>query len=272
MTTSWRVKLDQASKHLTRLEAEVADYIEGAQARFSFEYEAPGHTVAVRVVADHEPPLGIGATVGDVVHNLNSALEAVAWEAVTRADPTPPSQGRWVGFPITSTPAAFHKRLHGARNPLPGLAVDQLKVFESLQPWFYDEQAKAVLGADWVKKRDYGDHGLGLLRRLWNVDKHQTIHPVLARGGIAYVGVPEGIDLRWSRVDPPPWGPGRVMFRWHLPEDVAFDQLSPAGEVLLALSEEDAQWEQSLQRSLGNLAQTAGHAVNIVESNVLGGR
>ncbi|HEX3222239.1 MAG TPA: hypothetical protein VHR35_06675, partial [Nocardioides sp.] len=49
--------------------------------RLRHEVDPEAGTILVRLQADAWPPAALGATIGDVLHNLRSAPDAVAWEA-----------------------------------------------------------------------------------------------------------------------------------------------------------------------------------------------
>jgi hypothetical protein len=118
-----------------------------------------------------------GAIIGDVVHNLRSALDHLVWQLTLANGNTPPpnpvprdSCWRKIGFPIWLKPyPADHrgnlipwasarkepKSLWGVR---PSLRAD----FEALQPFKHGQNA--------------AKEPLAILDELWNIDKHRHLH------------------------------------------------------------------------------------------------
>lgn len=114
------------------------------------------------VEASTEPPtLDWGCRVGDVVHNLHSALELLAWQLVLaslRREPAD-NEARAVTCPIALT-----------RNDFDSLAVIKMldaahvSTLRGLQPYQRGDRRSAE------------KHPLAILKRLSNFDKHRVIH------------------------------------------------------------------------------------------------
>ncbi|MFA9446326.1 hypothetical protein [Egicoccus sp. AB-alg6-2] len=111
--------------------------------------EAPNGDLVTRVRVSAEPPLEWSALAGDIVHNLRSALDHVAWALV--AEEGQPDE--WTCFPITDKERSFGDR---ARKALRG-APEARQMVRGLSPW-----------------RD-GNEDLWLLHRLNIVDKHRLL-------------------------------------------------------------------------------------------------
>jgi hypothetical protein len=113
-----------------------------------------------------------GVLIGDIVHNLRSALDQLAWELsinYQRSLPTPlvplPIKGRlrgghWrrVQFQVSPTP------YHWTENSKKSLRL----IDQRLLPKFEDEQPYKL-------GRQYQRHWLWLLNELWNSDKHRLV-------------------------------------------------------------------------------------------------
>jgi len=128
-----------------------------------------------------------GAIIGDVVHNLRSALDHLVWQLTVAAGYTPPpnpipkrgpgSDWKQIGFPIHVNPYPMDHRgnlipwatskepksLWGIR---PSLRTD----FEGLQPFNYGQNAPEA--------------PLAILEELWNIDKHRHLHLTLFFAGL----------------------------------------------------------------------------------------
>ena len=101
-----------------------------------------------------------------------------------------------------------------AKDKLPGVTGDHLEVFRQLQPWFWDEEARAHGVAVFEPSADA--HPLSRLHHLANVDRHRVPHPVLARAGDTWLGTPEGVSVKAVPVNY--WGarPGDVLLEWRV--------------------------------------------------------
>lgn len=119
-----------------------------------------------------------GLVLGDIFHNLRSALDHAAWELV--------NAGQWpaatlskrqqdsIAFPICTTRKAFNEAIRSPANPkdtsrkLPGLRREQLAVIRKVQPYLLGE-------------RRTDRHPLLALHYLSNRDKHRTIQTTAMR-------------------------------------------------------------------------------------------
>jgi hypothetical protein len=264
-TFSWRVKYTRASVHLERLKAEVETYLTDSQASFVHEYDVERHQLASVLRAEFPPPLSIGATVGDVLHNLRSALDNITWHLVKMHNPMP-SQPRQVQFPITYSSRGFEKEV-AAR--LPGLPREATDALRRLQPWYWPEEARRVLGDDAAGHEDVEASPLAQLHRLSNEDKHRAIHALTVYAGLNWIGAPEEGAVTILRGDPPPWAPGDVVVRWQLADGVPVESYSPNGEVTICLDPDDADVERSVVDRMATLHSDVRFALGQIEREVL---
>jgi hypothetical protein len=207
--------------------------------------------VIVFVEAVREPPaLDWGPLIGDVVHNLRSALDNVIWalsdSGARGPAPNPvPRKGPWrnVVFPVVLDSADWKSRV-GLN--LWALDTAQVAVLKKLQPFFTGQQAP-------------DREPLAVLDELWNIDKHRHLHLVNATLELREVGssppFPGAPNVEFEIVSKRAPGPvegrteiGRArlipgevkamnMPEMHMnpsvPVDVAFDQGPPAHGGLL---------------------------------------
>ena len=261
MEWPWRVKLRQAELHLRRFSEEVQQYVSQANVGFEWSADSDG-TVSVRLRATHEPPMRLGAIAGDVLHNLRSALDAIAWEAVTRSGP-PPDEKR-VYFPVTITVGDWP---NAAASKLPGLAPEAHEHFRGVQPWYWDEQARSV-GVDIPLDRARR-HPLWLLHRMAREDRHRTPQPIVARAGHTWLGLPEGMTATASQADPAPWRAGDTVIRWSVVPVERVAEVSPNGEALITFDNEMASEHTSAIRALEGMTTTTSQALRQIEIEVL---
>jgi hypothetical protein len=267
---AWRVKFRQAKKHLAELQRAVEEYVRDSNARFEHLYEADCNQFAAILRADFSPPLTIGATVGDVLHNLRSALDNITWHVVISFTPKPKEPGK-VFFPITQEEPTFEV---DAPVRLPGVPAEAREVFRQLQPWYWRVQARHHLGAKAVPKK--GDlpavrrEALSVLSKLSNDDKHRTIHPLTVYGGdMHWIGVPDGGKATALPGDPAPWSPGDVVLRWQLEEGADPNRYDPHGDVVIALERDTPDAPASVVEVLNFLLSQVRHALAQLEHQVL---
>lgn len=258
----WRVKQRQAGEHISRFSAAADDYVARANLGLRYDIDPDVGTVGVRLHADSEPPLALGAIIGDVLHNLRSALDSVAWETCQRAGMSVNQESR-VYFPIGTDSARWPAL---AARHLPNVSAEHLQVFERFQPWYWDEQARQV-GVD-TERPMAGSHPLAKLHELAKMDRHRVTHPVLAREGHTWLGHEEGVTaeiLRAGRATV-----GEVFLEWRVDPPSAAASVHPGGEVVLALSEESAMLKRTALSELKRMHQEVVHATRTVEVEVLG--
>lgn len=250
-----RVKMRRAKDHLTELRSrlgpiasDVTRSIVGAPA------EDDPSTLIYRVtrVPDIDPM--IAAITGDIVHNLRSALDHLAWQLVVLDN----------GQPTRDTMFPLHEssvNQHGNPRVLtiqPGITDPQIMAaVEAMQPY-----AEAKYGHD--PRTD----ALGIIGRLDNVDKHRlllTVVHALDRDMPAYWGLNEG--------DPSP----RYDFNLNslsADDRVAtfyFDGATPPAhfepnlKLAVTIAEPDAVWGQGLDivEVLDGLRRTVAREINI---------
>jgi hypothetical protein len=161
----------------------------------------------VRMVVFRDlPALTWGAAIGDIIHDLRSALDNMTWELSRQFAPLPPTNapipgGKWlkVQFPITASAGGWQDSC--TRN-LPFIADPRLlRKFERHQP-FFRRKGLPPRTAPAVYK-----HPLFVLGELSNRDKHRAINVV---GGLStfdhvppppsdYVGPPLTFDVLWRK-------------------------------------------------------------------------
>jgi hypothetical protein len=111
-----------------------------------------------RFEVKENPPLRLGVLLGDVVHNLRSALDHLMWQ-VTLLDGGRPN--RDTQFPVVlEDKSTFDKR---AQTRIPDLSPEHRDLVEKVQPYQVEEPKR---------------HTLAVLNKLANVDKHQIVHPI----------------------------------------------------------------------------------------------
>ena len=109
--TGARLKVERAGKHLNELDRKVNAFVQRHSKRFSSEVDPDDLNYVIYALPPNPaPPLTFGPIFGDVVHNLRSALDHIAWNLTTlhleaiagRKKPRKPHP-HWTTFPIIRT-------------------------------------------------------------------------------------------------------------------------------------------------------------------------
>jgi len=128
------------------------------------------NTWEYRVWVDAVDPIAsakLGVFVGDIVHNIRSALDHVAWQLVMHGGvQLSESQARKVMFPITDSEPEFKSQ---TPKSLPGVRPEEMTAVERFQPYNrLDSFLHFKNGAPLARLRELSRH-----------DKHRVITPVL---------------------------------------------------------------------------------------------
>lgn len=162
-TYGHNLKLDRAAYHLQSLDTQIRRWSESGPHRYTYELDSQSGKKHVRVHFDPLPD-EFRLILGDCLHNLRAALDALVYElALWYLDIYPLPEGRASGleFPVFGDRVMTtreHRRKIGCIHP------DAQAVIKRLQPYNRgDEFARDPL---WV------------LHRLANVDKHRAPHVI----------------------------------------------------------------------------------------------
>mgnify|MGYP001593026434 CR=1 FL=1 len=169
-------KLTWACKHLDRLEQEIRAFIESGPYTPLFEKQVePGEWVT-RITVRHAIPAYWSLIVGDVLHNLRSALDNLAY-ALVEKESGPPPKPTHVQFPIFDAPDDFKAK---RKRYLAGMNARAVAVIEGLQPFNRPDRKWHSL--------------LSLLNHLSKIDKHRHIIVTTMAGAMTNIRV-DGMAL-----------------------------------------------------------------------------
>jgi len=154
-------KIERADSHLDALDTEVKKWLEvHAETGFSRHFYAEARVQAFWWDIP-DPPLDWGVRIGDVVHNLRSALDHLVWQLSSS-----PKAG--IGgnqFPIFRDKPTQGFDARTKDGMLYGVPDDERAKIEGLQPYVRDPGTE-------------DRNALVILNNLSNVDKHQIVHVV----------------------------------------------------------------------------------------------
>jgi hypothetical protein len=103
----------------------------------------------------------LGTIVGDIIHNLRSALDNLAWSVVQLGSDPRPKNPRRVEFPMYNSVEEFQADKDGR---IPGIRDLDRQILERHQPYH---------------NGDPFQHPFRELDTLWNEDKHRVVVPVI---------------------------------------------------------------------------------------------
>ncbi len=196
-----RKKLDWARKHLDTLNQSIRVFVDGKPYKSSVKYDPKESAYVARITEVTQLPADWSLMIGDVVHNLRSALDALTYSLAVKnlgREPTE-AEAKQIQFAIVDQlkdwPGECGRRLKH-------LSPNAQAIIQSLQPYHRAEPAQ--------------QHVLSGLRDLSNVDKHRHIVTVLAgaissRFGIEGPGIKPGTFINGyaGRIQK-----GTVLARW----------------------------------------------------------
>jgi hypothetical protein len=193
---SWRVKLERAKEHLVEFEAEAGRYLNSRPYETRREHQGKIKTNMWRYVfrISKQPDPRLAAIVGDVLHNVRSALDHIFCAML------PPQQRARLtaGFPVVRSSIwrddtgriyiEDSEERERFDNAVRGLSIDAATRLCELQP-----------GASETPDR----HPLGVLSRLENLDKHRDLISL-----VFVISDAESIVIRSGEVIGEPQRPG----------------------------------------------------------------
>jgi hypothetical protein len=212
--SSWWAKMDRAQAHLNDLTAEVRQFVGSGWYEVEQVPGAAAHETDLRLRISRPIPVYISTIIGDVLHNMRSALDCVAFELASRyVAPRELTEDEQVKceFPIRDELAKVNtffqestrRTLYGPR---------EQRAMRDVQPGWLHDQLVAMGGTPARPRADEVPwDSLTLLQRLSNVDKHRTLHLVGWWPDLVYWGSNEGdpeYRWRWGR---PPFEDGSVL-------------------------------------------------------------
>jgi hypothetical protein len=148
-----RAKVARGLEHLLALDEKLHAYQDTDPLDLHRQVQADGETSIFTLHVTTPPPLELSVMVGDVVHQLRSAVDHIANSLVLAAGNTPTSR---TVFPVLLEPPPGGLRVIG------GVTDEALAAVAEVQP--YQRQSRRE------------EHPMWVLHRLANVDKHRNLH------------------------------------------------------------------------------------------------
>lgn len=155
-----RLKLARALNEIKALDKEVVAFIQTLPYPYrpAFDFNVDTRIITFSVHIEKTPDPMWGVRIGEVIHNLRSALDHIIWELVILTTGRPPVLPTKNQFPIFESKEGFNVR--GIDQFLKCVRQDAVELIRSEQPYSTGENRKSPL---WH------------LHELSNADKHRTI-------------------------------------------------------------------------------------------------
>lgn len=251
---AWQAKLTRAEHHLDDIKRQVNDYLAKKPCTVT-EVAVASNSYKARLILTTPPPEELSLTIGDCVHNIRSALDAIAYEiAETRNGGKLAERLETVSaFPICTSPTEFD-RFFNRRWRSDVFDAEVQRAFREAQPFAIDEQ---VGKAEEIDQAEYDYHPLVRLNLLWNIDKHRRIPVVGFVPGLIHWGADGEHQRRVYK--PPPGDPDDVILYIH--DDPATKHLVTDINYDLQLQLLDDKLDRDLVQSLQHLYSDVKHQV-----------
>ena len=167
-----RAKIDRAMEHLLKLNEELHRYLDLDPIALVRQIQPDGETSAIAVQLTTQPPVLLSVLVGEIAHQLRSAVDHIAYGLVLAAGNTPTTR---TSFPVCKS-RPNRLAVHG------GVSNEALSRIDELQPYQQDDPTA---------------HPLYVLNELWNVDKHRTLHltALMLTNTQVFLGTPDESSL-----------------------------------------------------------------------------
>ena len=147
-----RAKMARSLELLIDLDSLMHEYLDSDPVDLQRQIQPDGLTSVFALLVTTEPPLDLALRVGEVVHQIRSALDHLANRLVRAAGHQPT---RRTSFPIIIRPPRKAVAIH------PGLDPKALSVIDQVQPYH--------------RGHEPDHHPLAVLNELWNIDKHRNL-------------------------------------------------------------------------------------------------
>ena len=132
-----RVKIDRAKQHFKDLEAEISAFLSSHPYTLVVQLEATSGEHVYRVSVNAEIPTHWGATIGDITHNLRSALDHLAVALVIQNGKSSKTAIRETYFPIGASKETFSTGKIKRAAPKAIRLIERLKPYKGGTDLFY---------------------------------------------------------------------------------------------------------------------------------------
>jgi len=176
-SAAWWAKLNHAKKHRDELQAAYSAYRALDPVQAVAEPMNDNGEVPYRLLVSAEVPLEISLLIGDILHDLRSALDSIMFAMVTNeaTRKLTDEEKQACQLPICESPAKF-KKFCRSRTMTPLLSQRLRDVLRTVQPFYWTEQAKRHGAAQGEAYADSSRLEVRwAIQHLNNIDKHRQL-------------------------------------------------------------------------------------------------
>ncbi|TQJ51841.1 hypothetical protein [Phycicoccus sp. SLBN-51] len=212
-----RAKVARALELLLQFDDMLHEYLDSDPITLQRQIQPDGETVAIALRVSEPVPIELSLLVGEITHQMRSALDHLAYALVIAAGNVPT---RRTTFPVLLAAPQNGLRIDG------GVRPDALAAIESLQPY---------------QRRDASAHPLHVLTELWNIDKHRHLHltTLQSTNTEVFLGAPDGSSMVGGQFQTRVVGDGDVIGVFRFQDGKVDDQLelTASGSNFIALGD-----------------------------------
>lgn len=215
----WWAKLRRAEVHIREVKQAISEYEKTTAWEIVREPGPEPHQTSYVLRVHRELPSDVVTIVGDAVHNLRSALDAVAFELARGfvGSSLTEHQEKATEFPICKDPTEFEKWLNGGYGGVKRSSLygdRERAALRCVQPFAIDENARA-LGVDVNDDADsrLRNDALYRLHKVSVIDKHRRLPLVtlMPENFVMWNAPPEGETYHWEPVGSAPYLDGAAV-------------------------------------------------------------
>lgn len=128
LSGAW-LKVDRAKEHIDNLGPEIRSFLDTEPYVIVREDDPQTGDEIFKVKIRAEPPKQWGVILGDVLHNLRSALDLLAWQLILANGGTPDKR---TAFPVSDTAEAFRS---GGLGKIEGISPRSRELLKAVKPY-----------------------------------------------------------------------------------------------------------------------------------------
>lgn len=161
------LKAERAREHLAALTTEVQAFLDGSPYGIAAKRDEQTKRLIYYVTTVTPIPDRLAVIAGDVLQNLMSTLDHLAYQLVCKDANDEPPNARWIYFPIADDAATYGSKKHGK---MAGALPATIELIDKLAPY------------------KGGNDALWRLYRLNNVEKHRLLLTVGSQAAGIHLG------------------------------------------------------------------------------------
>jgi len=204
MRSPWLIKIERASELIELLDREIEAYFSNTPPIVETRRGELLNTFSVILVDLTPIPERWSAIVGDVIHNLRSALDSIMFSIITyrSLQENRKIDESQIYFPIVVSSEELRSRQYKKARWHQKLGDEELfQVLDEFMPYYGDLRPEL---SDQEIENATRYSSIKVLQRLSNDDKHRTINVLMCGTDLLWYGLPPGAQSTESLLQPNP--------------------------------------------------------------------